>query len=353
MGFDTYNYNIHNILSFQINRKKHRDFIKDINLPYSYFEVEKVDSPDVILNIGDFTPQNDSCYLVDHKWYVKGNYIYGSQKRGRIKFKIEIIDLETKPTVINFSSSLNVLKQLLLPSVLAQFIALRPILDFKLLYKGYVSIHAMAVANESGANIFPGRGGAFKTTLAMDFTRKLGYSFLGDDRVLMNKNNVFSFPLHYKLFDYRINHMKTEDYLFFDKYKFIFFQKSNDRKPKYILDKSPISSIHLIAKSNNEKIEHEQITKLNLIKKTFNSHLMENIKGPDFMGTSKGLYDFFAAYSYVFPNSEIAYYDNNYKSMLLKYLTGDEFYEIFLPKLYSNNIFDQFTKMVNEIELNK
>ena len=66
--------------------------------------------------------------------------------------------------------------------------------------------------------------------------------------------------------------------------------------------------------------------------------LMENINGPVVMGTSKGLYDFFTAYSYVFPNSEIAYYNNNYKSILLEYLTGDEYYEIFLPKLYSNNV---------------
>ena len=74
LNIESMNYNIHNIITFQINRKKHKDYIRDMNLPYSYFEEEKVDNPDLILNIGDFNPENHGCYLVDHKWYIKENY---------------------------------------------------------------------------------------------------------------------------------------------------------------------------------------------------------------------------------------------------------------------------------------
>ena len=91
---ETINYNIHNILSFQINRKKCKDFIRDINLPYSYFETDHIDKPDIILNIGEFTPQNKGCYAVDHKWYVRPDYIYCSEYIGKIKLEVEIIGLE-------------------------------------------------------------------------------------------------------------------------------------------------------------------------------------------------------------------------------------------------------------------
>ena len=210
-NYENINYNIHDILTFQIKRKRNWEYAKDINSPYSYFETENTINPDIILNIGNFVPKNTNCYLVDYKWFIKDNYIYCSENIGKIKVDIEIIGLETTPTFINVSSNTKLVKQILLPSVLAQYVALRPMIDFKLLCHGYILIHAMAVANERGSSVFLGRGGSFKTTLAMDYTRKLGYKFLGDDRIIVNKKNVFSYPMHFRLFDYRINHMKTEE----------------------------------------------------------------------------------------------------------------------------------------------
>lgn len=83
----TWNYNIHNILKFKIMKEKRRlDLIRDINLPLSFFEVEQIDEPDIILNIGKFTPFNNECYLIDHnKYYVKENYLYVDDSAGRAK----------------------------------------------------------------------------------------------------------------------------------------------------------------------------------------------------------------------------------------------------------------------------
>lgn len=349
MNKEIINYNIHNILSFQINRKKYKDLIKDINLPHSYFEAEHIGKPDIILNLGDFIPQNEGCYIVDNKWYIKTDYIYCSEYIGKIKFKIEIIGIETSPTVINVSTNIRKIKQIFLPSVMAQYVVLKPIIDFKLLCKGFVSVHAAAVANEKGAIVFLGRGGAFKTTLAMDYIRNLNYGFLGDDRVILNENYAFSYPVHYKLFDYRVNKMKTEDYSLFDKYKYLFYQKSKRYIPKYAVDKARISSIYLVSKSNGKEMKAAKLTKSDVITKTVNSHKIENISGPVLMGISKGLYDYFTAYSYVFPDSKISRYWDIYESMLAKYLDADEYYEISFPKTYTKSAFQDFLELTRSL----
>lgn len=350
MSRKTINYNIHDILSFQINRRKCWDFIKDINLPYSYFETEYVDKPDIILNLGNFVPQKKDCYIVDHKWHIKTDYIYCSEHIGKIKFDIEIIGLETSPTIINVSTTVRKIKQIFLPSVMAQYIVLRAMIDFKLLCKGFLSLHSAAVADEKGAIIFMGRGGTFKTSLAMDYLRNLNYKFLGDDRIIINKNIALSYPIHNKLFDYRINKMKTENYSLFDKYKYLLYQKSNQHTSNYIVDKAAISSIYLIVKSNRREIKVLKKSKSDVLIKTVCSHKMENICGPVIMGISKGLYDYFTAYSYVFPDSKIACYWDNYESMLAKYFNANKYYEISLPKTYTKKTFQEFVRLIRSIE---
>jgi len=340
-------YNIHNILSFQINRPGKKDLVEDINLPYSYFKVEHVENPDIILNIGDFTPENEGCYVVDHKWYIKKDYIYCSEHIGKIKFDIEIMGLETNSTIINVKTNLRNLKQVLFPDALPQYITLRSILDFKLLCRGFLSIHAAAVAKEKGAIVFLGRGSSFKTTLSMDYVRNLNYKFLGDDKIILKKDSVFSCPVLYKLFDYRINKMKTESCSLFDKYKYLFYQRSNNPIPEYIIDKANISRILLISRSNSKKMNVEKIHKSKVLMKTINSHKIENICGLGLMGISKGLYDYFTAYSYVFPESAIANYWDTYRLMLSDYLDADTYYEISLPRVYMDTTFNDFVRLIS------
>jgi hypothetical protein len=223
-------------------------------------------------------------------------------------------------------------------------------IDFKLLSRGFVSLHAAAAANSGGAVVFPGRGGTFKTSLMMDYVRELNYSLLGDDRIIVKENNVFSFPVHSKLFDYRINNMKTEDYLRFDKYKYLLYQRFHKQKCNYITDKARISSIYFIIKSTEKDIKVLEISKSDVLAKTVQSHKMETISGPVIMGVSKGLYDYFAVYSYVFPRNKIAYYWDIYESILDKSLNNNKYYEIFLPRTYSKTTFRKFAKLVEELE---
>lgn len=344
------NYNIHNILSFQINRKKCKDIIRDMNLPYSSFEIEHIEEPDIILNLGDFSPSNENCYIIDHKWHVKSDYIYCSERIGGIRFNIEIIGLDSKPTTINVSNNFRKFRQLILPSVLPQHIALRGLIDYKLLNKGYISVHAAAIANEGGAIIFLGRGGTFKTTLSMDYVRNLGYKFLGDDTVIVNKNDVLSYTVHSGMFEYRANKIQTEDYSRLHKFKYLLYQRSKDRVSEYTVDDSKISSTYLIAKSSGKEMRAERLSKEDVLAKTVISNRLENIRGLSVMNVSKGLYDYFTAYSYIFPHSKIACYWDTYRSILSESLDNNEYYEIFLPRKYRGNTFQDFIELTRSLE---
>jgi len=227
---------------------------------------------------------------------------------------------------------------------------LRSIIDFKLLCKGFLSIHAAAVADEKGAIILLGRGGTFKTTLSMDYVRNMNYKVIGDDRIIINKDNIFSYPIHCKLFNYRVDRMKTEDYSLFDKYKYLFYHKSNQDFGKYIVDRSTIGAIYLIVKSTGKEMKAVKLPKRDVVIKTVNSHKIENIVGFSLMGISKGLYDYFTAYSYVFPDSKTAIYWDMYGLMLTEYLNADGYYEISLPTTYKGTAFEDFIKLKRSLE---
>jgi hypothetical protein len=262
-------------------------------------------------------------------------------------------DLETTPIIINFSSNIRKIRQLFLPSVLSQQVFLKQLINFKLVCKGFVPIHAAAVSKEKKAIVFPGRGGTFKTTLSMDFARNLGYKIFGDDWVIIDKNKVYCYLIHSRLFDYRVNKMKGEKYFILDKFKYLMYQKFRSYDPKYVVDNAEISSIFFIAKSDGKQIKAIKLAKNDVIAKAVNSYKIEFMSAPAFTGFSKGIYDYFAAYSYVFPDSKIARYWDIYELTLDDYLSYDTYYEIFLPRTYTKTTFRDFTELIGDIEEQK
>ena len=63
------NYNVHDILRFQITRDNKYN-LRDVSRMFSCFQVDRVDNPDIILNIGKFTPSNNDCYFIDYKYHI-------------------------------------------------------------------------------------------------------------------------------------------------------------------------------------------------------------------------------------------------------------------------------------------
>ncbi len=66
-----HDYNIHNLIKLRIVRNSHFDLMRDINLRFSFFEVSKVNDPNLILNIGKFRPSHNGCVEIDHMYKIK------------------------------------------------------------------------------------------------------------------------------------------------------------------------------------------------------------------------------------------------------------------------------------------
>jgi hypothetical protein len=342
------NFDIHNLICIQINSPHFFEFLKDINQPLSYFEKENVKDPHILLNINKFTPDKNGCDLINNKIFIKQNYIYCTEIIDKIKIHCEIIGLEHSPTIINFNLETKKVAHKLFPLLMAQNLILRPLIDFKLLQKNIISLHAAGVANENGAIIMAGRGGAFKTTLAMDLVRKSGYRFIGEDRLLLGRDKqVFSYPIYHKLFDYRLKKMKTEKFSFFNKFNYIFYRLKDNFNKGYIKDVSKLKIFFSIVMHRKNSVNHHSIEKIDLIKKMRLSQQLENISAPGIMNMSSGvIYEYFASYAFKFPFSKIAAYWSDYERILSENLEEKKYLEIYIPPNYDSKIYNDVLGLI-------
>lgn len=350
------NYNIHDVLTFQIIRSKRNDFMKDLNLPFSFFEVkDELNDPDITLNIGKFTPLNNNCYVVGHKYHIKENYFYCKDSEGKAKWEVEILGFEDGKTTINFDGTVFGLQSILIPEFLSQSLLLRPLIEYKLAKKGYFLIHSGAISKDNHAYLLEGRGGAFKTTLAMDFVRRKGFDFLADDRVIIHKDKVLSFSIHYSAFTFRVKHLPTEDYGgFLDKVRFVKYLWNNS---KYTINNvkmansSRLRTLLSIVKTNKEKISVREVSLEEIINKLVSSIEMEMnmIYSPRMAGMSFGRsVRYMLAYSFVFPNSQLATYWADLRDGLEKILETVPIYVVEIPESYDLDTFNRVFEYVEK-----
>lgn len=355
------NYNIHNLIEFQVVRDKGMDRFKDLNLPYSYFEVEKIKNPDIILNIGAFNPSNENCYLVDHKYYIRDNYFYCKDSGGTAHWEVEIKGFEKGKTIINYNGKINGPESWIYPDLLMQDIFLRSIIDYKLKKKGFFLIHSAGVSKNNKGYLFTGRGSSYKTSLAMDLVRKFNYSFLGDDKVILGKNlKLFSFPVHLKAFEYKSCNLRDENFRnssgnisIKSIQKYCQFMKNLKNNKDYnnnklpIIDSSCLKSLFFVNRTNYmNKVQKEE--KNNKAKKMCLNSLSEIIKGHTFMFFDYGqyFYKYLLAYSFIFPDNLLKKHWHNSNENLNEILDKVSLYGIYINNRYDKNILNDLKDFI-------
>jgi hypothetical protein len=338
------NYNIHNILKFRIVRDRKRDFMRDLNLGFSFFEVEDIDKPDIVLNIGKFTPSNDDCYLIDHKYHIKENYLYCKDSGGKAKWEVEIFGFEDGATTINYNGRV-LGSESLFPDRVPQNIILQPLIEYKLGKKGYLLIHSAGISNKNKGYVLAGRPSAFKSTLMMDFVRRAGFSWLGDDRVIIHKDKVLSFPMTPITIDYKCKYLPTEEFRgFLDKIRFVKYIHHNTKCEscnESIAESSILEALLFIARTNKGAIKKRDICLEEAVDK-----LVENNRAEMML---EHFYTYMLAYSFVFPDSKIAAYWDDLREKLEEILKKISIYEIEIPEKYDLDVFNEIHKFV-EVE---
>ena len=353
------NYNIHDVLKFQIVRDSRYNF-RDIGRIFSCFQVEEIDKPDIILNIGRFTPSNEGCYLIDYKYHVKENYFYCRDSDGKAKWEVEIIGFEQGDTIINFDVNLtrqpqSIASLISLPISLPQALLLR-IIWYGLYQKEYFLIHSAAINRDDRAYLLCGRGGAFKTTLCMDFARKTGSDVLGDDMVILHDNKVLSFPMSSSLFQFMTTHLPTEKHWgFFRQVQFAAEQILN-KSQKTALYKNKIAKLEaLLFVNRSNRIQDGQVTieelPHNYLEQAVNKIVIinraEGLKElPIFRIDSLPFLKYELVYNFVFPDSLIATQERKSAESLKNILKDIPIYEVDIPFNYDLEVFKEINKFI-------
>jgi hypothetical protein len=231
-----------------------------------------------------------------------------------------------------------------------------PLIDFIISYKmnerGYPLVHGSSVSKNNRAYLFPARSGGGKTVTSLYLVEK-GFGFLGDNFVVLDKDNVLSFLSPLNIFSYNLApiikknlKLKTEVILNLKHllYKMTLgyakiFTKINVRDifPNLVVDKSKLDSIFLLIPK--EEFSIEKISKDVLI-----NHLVMNQK----LETLSFL-KYMLEYSYMFPDSNMATHWTRYKDNLRKNISDDRpIYKIEVPQKYDTNTFERIVEVIED-----
>lgn len=348
-------YNIHDILTFQIIRNDIYGWRDCVNLKLSFFEVDEVEDPDIILYIGEFTPSCESCYSVDHKYYVKQNYLYCKESEGVANWELQISGIEDNCTIIHYNGKISGLSSLLNPDFLAQNFLLK-IIEYKLYQKGYYLAHAGGVSKDGKGYILAGRGGSFKTTICMDLIRKKGCKLLGDDRILIGNGLAYSFPMSVPVFSYMLQHLDHENaWKFTHKLDFLRQLRNNCLSADADIDiceRKPvkIAGFSFVGRANTSKCTVKQVSEEEIIQKLILNNRLEDYIDISFLRITSGPFlRYLLAYSYVFPDSPIARFLGsdklNHPEMNVCF-DDNPGYIVTIPKTYNEQVIEWLCDIV-------
>ena len=340
-------YSIHDVVTFKIVDK--RSFFSRIfdaiEVEYKNFESEELNNPDFTVYLGNISPSNQDCYILDDQYFIKKDYLFCKESSYKLaKWKLEISGFESANMIICISS--NLIGNMFLSPIIDFLI------QFKLNERGYSLVHASCVSRNNHAYLFPALSGGGKTTVAMHFVEN-GFDFLGDNFVVLHDGEALSFLSPLNIFTYNLTpiiksnlgvgkmiilalkHLLYKMTLGYAK----IFTKINVRTvfPNAIVDKSIVDSVSILIPK--EEVRIENISKEELI-----GHLAMNQKLE-----SSSFLDYMLEYSYMFPDSKLATHWNRYKENLRKNIGEDiPIYKIEVPQKYDTNTFERIVKVIED-----
>ena len=337
-------FNIHNLIKFDINLAGDERW--GAGLKYSFFRVENNNDPDITLNIGKFHPSNHDCDVLSHRYYVRDNYFYIKDNGQGAKWELEILGFESGKTIINLRGKGPGLKGIIFPTFLAQEFLI-PMIEYRLSQENNFLIHAGAASKGANALIFSGRPGSYKTTLIMDLIRRSSFEFLSDDRIIINRDSILSFPTSLFLFEFMINHIPTEKRNALINIKLLkkIFWNDNEKRVSPLIYSSKQKTLVFISKSNKNSLGVRNINFDEGIKK-----LLANNKAEYISSFSRTPYSQFfkyaLIYSLVFPNNRLVKYWNILEESLENILRRVPMYEIELPYNYNMSVFKRILELL-------
>lgn len=208
-----YNISFHNLLNISLELPE-TGLIKDLDLPFRYYEKPTLNNSydlKLIVEAAPFDKKAVPLITVDHEFYLEPGYFYCNDVGGGGHWQVSI-EWQNSCMEVKFHGTAGGKDKYLYPHLLPQDLILLPLMEILLARKNMLLLHAAAVGKDDSCFLLVGRGSAGKTTLVMDFLRR-GYRLLGDERVLVDtKGQVWSFLLHNLTLQYKLDHLKKEQF---------------------------------------------------------------------------------------------------------------------------------------------
>ena len=334
-------FSLHGLFTFQIDGRDKR-LIKYFEKDYASFRTSDESESEMVIIVGDFTPDNDNCYIIDHKYYVRKNYIFWKDQYKVVNWQISIENIEGKP-IIHFKGGL--FSELFLRENI-----LEPLMAVKLAQKGISLLHASGIALNDQGVIFPAGKGVGKTSTILGLSLEKNSKFLGNEPVIISDAGlVYSFPSRIRLYHYNLKYipqiykmltqrehfeflLKHLLYIFSLKYACLGLEIDPYEIFEMVGDKHPLRALVLLTRSNRE-------TGTVAIKENIDKQLL--IDRLVFINRDEMLYfsRTMRAYSYIYPESEVALYWKTLADNLSKTLSSVNCHEIELPLEYTSKVY--------------
>lgn len=335
-------YNIHNLLKIKIITS-HRGFFDYIDREFSFFKTGKISNPDITVVIEDFVPSLSHTSIINHKYFIRDNFLYCKDSYKVVKWKVQIEGIDSKNTSIKFHGNY------FSKSFLVSYI-IEPLIRFKLEKKGYTFIHSSAISNGKESILFFACKGVGKTSTILNLIEK-GFLYMSDDfTILSNKGFVYSYPTTIHMFSYNISqcpfiykklsfkdklNMLFKDLIF--RLSFRYASLPLNINAKDVFSDSEIGSVYslkelvLLSKSTDAKIKIEKnYDRESIAKQIISVNKLETFNFLDYM----------LAYESVFPKSELAsHWSRSYKN-LMKALRKKPVTKITVPIKFPSEIID-------------
>ncbi|HJH26339.1 MAG TPA: hypothetical protein C5S37_06070 [Methanophagales archaeon] len=342
------NYSIHDIVTFKIIDKANSisRFFSNIELEYKNFESTEINDPDLTVYLGDFTPSNQECCILDNEYYVKEDYFYCKDSYKIAKWGLEISGFESGNMEVRLSTNSSA-------SMIISGFIIDPLIIFKMNERGYPIVHGSCVSKDNCAHLFTAQGGGGKTSTAL-YAVERGFNFLGDNFIIIDKGYARSFLSPLNIFSFNLipivkRNMGIKNKVEFQLKNLLYkmtglriVTKINVKSvfPDSLDDKSKLESIFLLIPK--EKYDIVEIDKEELI-----GHMVANMKLDSFP-----FIKYMMEYSYMFPESMMATHWGRYEANLGRKLSKDiTIYKVELPPRYDQKTFENIFKVMERIKI--
>lgn len=342
------NFNLHDIFKFRVIGENKR-FLNYLEKEYSFFKVNGISNPDLVVIIGKFKPNNSNCSIINHKYYIKKNYIYCRDSYKVVRWSVQISNLERKKIIVHFDGNF------FADSFLCRYI-IEPIMRFKMNQKGYTFLHSSGISDGKQAFLLSACKGVGKTSTVLHLVNE-GRKFLSDDFTILSKKGiVWSYPTTIHLFEYNLKgcpfvfkKLRFKDKILVKLYDYVYKltlkygQLPLDVNVENIfsnvkIGKSyPLRSLILLTKTNKDKIKVKKITNgHDLVKRLISINKFEAFH----------FFDYMLAYSFIFPNGKVAVHWETLEKNLLSALEKSPCYRVDVPKNYTFKVFKKIKSIL-------